>query len=93
MNTDSIYTVLGIVATSLGILTVLGKWLIVLPLKNFIHEQTYPIQPTANGGNSLPDAIKHVIAVKTSVDALTSQITRVENRLDAHIEQHIRGEA
>ena len=51
---------------------ILVKWTIVKPLKSFIAEQTYPIQPHANGGDSLPDVIKTV--------------KRIENKLDQHID-------
>jgi hypothetical protein len=85
--------VVGIVSTSLGIIAMLGKYLVVVPLKNLIREQTYPIQPNANGGKSLPDVARNVIEVKACVEALTHQIDRVEGRLDTHIEQHVRGEA
>jgi hypothetical protein len=69
---------LTVVSLSIGILTVLGKWFIVTPLKNFIKEQTYPIQPTANGGRSLPD-IAHTV-------------DRIEKRLDEHITLHLKDE-
>jgi hypothetical protein len=83
--------IISVISTSIGILTVLGKWLIVLPLKNLIREQTYPIQPNANGGKSLPDIARVTIEIKTSLDALAHQIDRVEGRLDTHIEQHVKG--
>jgi len=70
---------LTVVSLSIGILTVLGKWLIVIPLKNYIKEQTHPIQPTSNGGRSLPD-------VARTVD-------RIEKRLDEHINLHLKDEA
>jgi hypothetical protein len=69
---------LTVVSLSIGILTVLGKFFIVIPLKNFIKEQTHPIQPTANGGRSLPD-------VARAVD-------RIEKRLDEHITLHLKDE-
>jgi hypothetical protein len=69
---------LGIVATSLGIIAVLGKWLILNPLKAFIRDQTYPIQPTANGGRSLPD--------------IARTVDRIEKRLDEHINLHLKDE-
>lgn len=69
---------LGIVATSLGIIAVLGKWLILNPLKAFIRDQTYPIQPTANGGRSLPD--------------IARAVDRIEKRLDEHINLHLKDE-
>ena len=58
----------------LGIAAVLGKWLVLNPLKAFIKEQTYPIQPNANGGRSLPD--------------IASAVARIERRLDEHLEFH-----
>lgn len=69
---------LTVVSLSIGILTVLGKFFIVIPLKNYIKEQTHPIQPTANGGRSLPD-------VARAVD-------RIEKRLDEHITLHLKDE-
>lgn len=65
------------VLSVLSILTILGRVLFLNPLKSFIKEQTYPIQPNANGGRSLAD-------VARTVD-------RIEKRLDVHIEQHIEG--
>lgn len=85
--------VLGIVATSLGIIGVLGRWLVLTPLKSFIKEQTYPISPGANGGRSLADVAKVTVETHTLVTSLISQVDRVEGRLDTHIEQHIKGEA
>jgi hypothetical protein len=69
---------LTVVSLSTGILTILGKWLIVTPLKSYIKELTHPIQPTANGGRSLPD-------VARAVD-------RIEKRLDEHITLHLKDE-
>lgn len=69
---------LTVVSLSIGILTVLGKWLIVTPLKSYIKEHTYPIQPNANGGRSLPDIAKAV--------------DRIEKRLDEHIILHLKDE-
>lgn len=61
---------------SLGIVVVVGKWLVVAPLKNFIKEQTYPIQPMANGGRSLPD--------------VAASVHRIEQRLNEHIDFHLK---
>jgi hypothetical protein len=64
------------ISLGLGIVIVIGKWLIVTPLKNFIREQTYPIQPSANGGRSLPD--------------VASSVRRIEERLNEHIDFHLK---
>ena len=69
---------LSVVSLAIGILTVLGKLLIVTPLKSYIKELTHPIQPSANGGRSLPD-------VARAVD-------RIEKRLDEHITLHLKDE-
>ena len=69
---------LTVVSLSIGILTILGKWLIVTPIKNYIKDQTYPIQPTANGGRSLPD--------------IARTVDRIEKRLDEHITLHLKDE-
>ena len=69
---------LTILSLSIGILTVLGKLFIVTPIKNYIKEQTYPIQPTANGGRSLPD--------------IARTVDRIEKRLDEHITLHLKDE-
>ena len=69
---------LTVVSLAIGILTVLGKLFIVIPLKSYIKELTHPIQPSANGGRSLPD-------VARAVD-------RIEKRLDEHITLHLKDE-
>lgn len=89
----TVIEILSSISLTIGILTVLGKWLIVTPLKNFIIEQTHPIQPNANGGKSLPDIARTTIEIKTTLENLSHQVDKIENRLDAHIEQHVKGEA
>jgi len=69
---------LTVVSLSIGTLTVLGKLFIVTPIKNYIKEQTHPIQPTANGGRSLPD--------------IARTVDRIEKRLDEHITLHLKDE-
>ena len=69
---------LTVVSLALGIIAILGKWLVVNPLKSYIKEQTYPIQPTANGGRSLPD--------------IARTVDRIEKRLDEHITLHLKDE-
>jgi hypothetical protein len=64
------------VSLSLGILTVLLKIFLVIPIKNFIREQTYSIQPTSNGGRSLRD--------------VSETVARIENRLNEHIDFHLK---
>lgn len=64
-----------IAAALIAILTLLGmlvKWGILKPIKAYIDTMTYPIQPHANGGKSLPD--------------IANAINRLELKLDRHIE-------
>lgn len=56
----------------LMLIGIVVKWGIVKPIKAYIDTMTYAIQPHANGGNSLPDAIK--------------ALERVEKKLDEHIQ-------
>lgn len=59
----------------LGLISVLFRVLVLLPLKAYIKEQTYPIQPTANSGRSLPD-------IALGIEAIKFRIERLERRLD-----------
>ena len=66
-----------IAAALIAILTlggILVKWGIVKPIKAYIDTMTYPIQPHANGGKSLPDLINKVdelhLVVKNHVDTM-----------------------
>lgn len=93
MGTSELSQILSIVTMSIGILTVLGRWLVVIPLKRLIEENTKPIQPNANGGKSLPDVAKATAEIKVAIESLAHQIDRVEDRLDTHIEQHVEGKA
>lgn len=72
----SILEWLTVVSLGLGIIGILLRWILVIPLKAFIKEQTYPIQPTANGGRSLPD--------------VAASVARIERRLNEHIDFHLK---
>jgi hypothetical protein len=67
---------LTVISLSLGIIAMLGKFLIVNPLKSYIKELTHPIQPTSNGGRSLRDVAETVV--------------RIEHRLNEHIDYHLK---
>ena len=64
------------ISLGIGILTILLRVFFVIPIKNFIKEQTYPIQPFSNGGRSLPD--------------LHNTVNRIEDRLNEHIDFHLK---
>lgn len=75
--------ILGQYATaSLAVLALVGalfRVLVLLPLKAFIKEQTYPIQPTANGGRSLPDVALGIEAIKLRLDSIERRVMRLED--------------
>jgi len=58
-------------AALIAILSLFGliiKWAVVKPIKAYIDQMTYPIQPNANGGKSLPDLIESVKDLKTMLN-------------------------
>jgi hypothetical protein len=57
----------------------LVKWAVVKPIKLYIDQMTYPIQPNANGGKSLPDL---VAKVENLQDSLNLHLLRHEIRDD-----------
>jgi len=67
---------LSVVSLALGIIAMLGKFLIVNPLKSYIKDQTHPIQPNSNGGRSLRD--------------VSETVARIETRLNEHIDFHLK---
>lgn len=69
MNT--VITAGQIAGAILAMLTLVGvviKWAVVKPIKLYIDQATYPIQPHSNGGRSLPDAITAINDVKTMLN-------------------------
>lgn len=80
----SAFITVGEVATaSLAIIAlagVLGRYFILLPLKNYIKELTYPIQPNANGGKSLPDIAKTVKRIDSRLEGIERRVMRLETR-------------
>ena len=80
----SAFITVGEVATaSLAIIAlagVIGRYLVVIPLKNYIKELTYPIQPNANGGKSLPDIAETVSRIDKRVEGIERRVMRLETR-------------
>jgi len=88
MTAQTIASWIGISVGALTIVTTLGRWFIVAPLKRYIAEQTHPIQPDANGGKSLPDVAVAIARVETKLDNVDSWLTKVDQRLIEHIKDH-----
>lgn len=68
-------TIVSIILGASAIVAALGRFFIIGPITRLIDDRTRPVQPYANGGLSLPDVAKTV--------------TRIENKLDRHIEWHM----
>lgn len=75
MSVEFVGQVLSAILAGVTLLGVLIRFLVLLPLKAYIKEQTYPIQPTANSGRSLPD-------IALGIEAIKFRIDRLERRLD-----------
>lgn len=69
------------ISAILALVAMLGKWLIVNPLKVYIKEQTYPLQKHANGGYALPDAIKMLNRIEDKVCEIDDRLVAVENHV------------
>jgi hypothetical protein len=79
MSLEVIAQVLTATLAGLGVLGVILRVLVLLPLKAFIKEQTYPIQPTANGGRSLPDVALGIEAIKLRLDSIERRVIKLED--------------
>ena len=79
MSLDNLAQVSTVILAGLGVVGVLFRVLVLLPLKAFIKEQTYPIQPTANGGRSLPDVALGIEAIKLRLDSIERRVMRLED--------------
>ena len=67
------------IGTILGLLGLLFRFLVLLPLKAYIKELTYPIQPNANGGKSLPDIAEKLNKVEAKIDGIERRVMRLED--------------
>lgn len=71
-----------VVSATLGAVTLLGlfiRFIVLLPLKAYIKEQTYPIQPNANGGKSLPDIADTVRRIDHRLESIERRVMRLED--------------
>ena len=54
------------------------KWGIVKPIKAYIDQMTYAIQPHANGGKSLPDVAHAVHRIKLNICDVDKRLVAIE---------------
>jgi hypothetical protein len=76
MQSKDVLILISITVGLITILTTFARIFIITPMKSFIKEQTYPIQPTSNGGRSLRD--------------VAETVARIEQRLNEHIDFHLK---
>jgi len=67
------------ISAILALVGVLFRFLVLLPMKAYIEKLTYPIQPHANGGKSLPDIALGVEAIKLRLDGIERRVMRLED--------------
>lgn len=63
----------------LALLGVLFRYLVLFPLKAYIKELTYPIQPFANAGKSLPDVARGVERIESRLESIERRVMRLED--------------
>ena len=65
------------------------RWIeqVVLQMSDKMEEQTKPIQAGANGGWSLPDAIRLLQKLDKNVDCIQKDLAHLKGRFDNHIEE------
>ena len=64
-----------------GVVYVIVKYAVVKPIQNYIDKATYPISPGANGGRSLPDAIRAIKRVEAKLEKLDVRVQSLEDTL------------
>ena len=65
------------------------RWVesIVKEMSDKMDERTKPIQQGANGGWSLPDAIRILTKMEKKIDAMERDLAHLKGRFDNHIEE------
>lgn len=61
---------------------------IISPLEKFIDERTKLIQPTANGGNSLPDALKILNRLEQNQAIIRTDVIKIKDDFIEHLKDH-----
>lgn len=72
------------------LLWIAKKWVeqIVIDMKHSVEVRTMPIQKTANGGWSLPDAIRILLKLEKQVTEVQKDLAHLKGRFDNHIEEN-----
>ena len=64
-----------------AVVFIVVKYAVVRPIQNYIDKATYPISPGANGGRSLPDAIRAIKRVEAKLEKLDVRVQSLEDTL------------
>lgn len=62
--------------------------LVIRPLEKFIDERTELIQPTANGGNSLPDALRILNRLEQNQAMIRADVIKIKDDFIEHLKDH-----
>jgi hypothetical protein len=64
----------------LALLGIIVKYGILKPIKAYIDQATYPINPNANGGRSLPDVVCTLARIEEKLDYLDQRLIKLEKK-------------
>jgi hypothetical protein len=64
----------------LALLGIIVKYGILKPIKAYIDQATYPINPDANGGRSLPDVVCTLARIEEKLDYLDQRLIKLEKK-------------
>jgi hypothetical protein len=56
------------------------KYGILKPIKAYIDQATYPINPNANGGRSLPDVVCTLARIEEKLEYLDERLMKLEKK-------------
>jgi len=62
--------------------------LVISPLEKFIDERTSLIQPTSNGGNSLPDALRILNRLERNQAIIRDDVIKIKDDYIEHLKDH-----
>lgn len=61
-------------------LGLLIKYAVVKPIKQYIDQKTYQIQPYANGGRSLADAVRKLEKIEIYITDIDERLQKLESK-------------
>jgi hypothetical protein len=64
----------------LALLGIIVKYGILKPIKAYIDQATYPINPNANGGRSLPDVVCTLARIEEKLEYLDKRLIKLEKK-------------